>query len=168
MTTDECYGGDERMTGTSGTRGGFIWTEDGNFAALTRSGDEWEISYGFEATAKQGRRVVAQQATSDYEDAIRQLCQVIGYYFAEPEHAERVRRDLLARADLDAGQSRYLPVPDAAFLTGAGGGVSGQEQAVAEVERRERILRGEDEAPAPSVPAAADKRPWWRRFGRKA
>ena len=157
------------VTGSGATgKGGFTWREGDNFAELARVGDDWEISYGFEATAKRGRQVVARRTTPDYEDAVRQLWQVIGYYFAEPEHAERIRRDLLARAGLSAAGGRYLPVPDTKFLTGAGGGAGAEDEAVAEAERRARILRGEPEpAPAPS-PAAqpAEKRPWWRRFGR--
>jgi hypothetical protein len=156
------------MTGTSGVGGksGFTWSEGDNFAELNRVGDAWEISYGFEATARHGRQVVARQATPDYEDAVRQLWQVIGYYFAAPEHAERIRRDLLAQAGLDSGASRYLPVPDASYLTGAGGGAGGQDEAVAENARRARILSGEpDPAPEPPAPQAG-KRPWWKRFGR--
>ena len=154
------------MTGTSGVGGksGFAWSEGDNFAELTRVGDNWELSYGFEATAKRGRQIVARQATPDYEDAVRQLWQVIGYYFAAPEHAERIRRDLLARAGLDGGGTRYLPVPDASFLTGAGGGAGGRDEATAENERRARILSGEP-APAPPPPPE-EKRPWWKRLGR--
>jgi hypothetical protein len=155
------------MTGTGGTRGGFTWSEDENFAELARVGEAWEVSYGFEATARRGRQVVARQSTPDYEEAVRQLWQVIGYYFAAPEHAERIRRDLLARAGLEAGDSRYLPVPDASFLTGAGGGAGGREEAVAENERRARILSGEPApAPPPAQEAEPEKRPWWKRFGR--
>jgi hypothetical protein len=155
------------MTGTSGVGGksGFAWSEGDNFAELRRVGDAWEISYGFEATAKHGRQVVARQSTPDYEDAVRQIWQVVGYYFAAPEHAERIRRDLLSQAGLDSGGSRYLPVPDAAYLTGAGGGAGGQDEAVAENARRARILSGEPE-PAPEPPAPEARRPWWKRFGR--
>lgn len=153
------------MSGTGGGgRGGFIWSEDDNFAALNRVGDAWEVSYGFEATAKRGRQTVARQLTPEYEDAVRQLWQVIGYYFAAPEHAERVRRELLAAAGLEVGESRYLPVPDASFLTAAGGGVSGHEAAEGERERRARILSGEPEPAAPPAPPPAEQRPWWKRF----
>jgi hypothetical protein len=153
------------MSGTGGVgRGGFTWSEDDNFAALNRVGDAWEVSYGFEATAKRGRQTVARQLTPEYEDAVRQLWQVIGYYFAAPEHAERVRRELLAAAGLDAGESRYLPVPDASFLTPAGGGVSGREEAEGENERRARILSGEPEPTPTPAPPPAEKRPWWKRF----
>ncbi len=158
------------MSGTGGGRGGFIWSEDDNFAALNRVGDAWEVSYGFEATAKRGRQIVARQITPEYEEAVRQLWQIIGYYFAAPEHAERVRRELLAAAGLATGESRYLPVPDASFLTPAGGGVGGREAAAAESERRTRILSGEP-APAPTAtpsPLIAEKRPWWKRFSRKS
>lgn len=155
------------MSGTSGGgRGGFTWSEDDNFAALNRVGDAWEVSYGFEATPKHGRQIVARQVTPTYEEAVRQLWQIIGYYFAAPEHAERVRRELLTAAGLETGESRYLPVPDASFLTPAGGGVGGREEAVAESERRTRILSGEPD-PAPpttSPPTESEKRPWWKRF----
>ena len=155
------------MTGGSGGRGGFNWSEDDNFAALNRVGDAWEVSYGFEATAKRGRQIVARQLTPDYEEAVRQLWQVIGYYFAAPEHAERIRRELLSAAGLDVSGGKYLPVPDASFLTPAGGGVGGREAAAGETERRDRILHGEAE-PEPTAPAAQtdEKRPWWKRLGR--
>lgn len=157
------------MSGTSGGRGGFTWSEDDNFAALDRVGDAWEVSYGFEANAKRGRQIVARQLTPDYEEAVRQLWQIVGYYFAAPEHAERIRRELLAAAGLDAGGDKYLPVPDATFLTPAGGGVSGREEAVAETERRARILSGEAEpASPPSAEQASEKRPWWKRFSRES
>lgn len=157
------------MSGTS-TRGGFAWREDGNFAELARLGDHWEISYGFEATTQDARRVVSSATTQEYADAVRQLWQIIGYYFAEPEHAERVRRELLGRAGLDTGDSKYLPVPDLKYLTGAGGGAGAEDETAAERERRARILRGEppDAPPPPPSPAPpAEQRPWWRRIGRK-
>jgi hypothetical protein len=156
------------MSGT-GTRGGFVWREGESFAELARVGDSWEISYGFEATATSARRVVQRASTNDYADAVRQLWQVIGYYFAEPEHAERVRQDLLGRAGLAAGEGKYLPVPDLKYLTGAGGGAGIETEVEAEAERRARILRGEspDAPPAPSVPPE-EKQPWWKRLGRKS
>jgi hypothetical protein len=159
------------MTGAHGPIGksGYTWREGDAFAELHRLGDRWEVTYGFEATERSGRIVVAQRTTLEYEDAVRQLWQVIGYYFAEPEHAERVRRDLLERAQLDPGPSKYLPVPDSTYLTPAGGGAGGAEQAGAEDERRARILRGEP-APAPGAATPPDevkKRPWWRRVGGK-
>lgn len=161
------------MTGASG----YAWREGDNFAELARLGAEWEISYGFEATATSGRIVVARRTTPDYEDAVRQLRQVIGYYFAEPEHAERVRRELLERAGLDPGPSQYLPVPDNKALTPAGGGAGADDQVTADNERRTRILRGEP-APEPEVTTLPEeggvtgeggvgksgKRPWWKRF----
>lgn len=154
------------MTGTSigGGKSGFAWSEGDNFAELSRVGDSWEISYGFEATATRGRQIVARQSAPEYEDAVRQLWQVIGYYFASPEHAERIRRELLTRAGLDSGASKYLPVPDASFLTEAGGGAGGRDEAVAENERRARILSGEPE-PTPAPPPE-EKRPWWKRIRR--
>ena len=159
------------MSGTS-TKGGFVWREGGNFAELARVGDRWEVSYGFEATPQDARRVVNRATTDNYADAVRQLWQVIGYYFAEPEHAELVRRELLAREGLDSGDSKYLPVPDLKYLTGAGGGAGAEDETVAERERRARLLRGEAPAPplaAPPPPSpAADNRPWWKRLGRKA
>ena len=164
------------MTGASG----YAWREGDNFAELARLGAEWEISYGFEATATSGRIIVARRTTPDYEDAVRQLRQVIGYYFAEPEHAERVRRELLERAGIDPGPSQYLPVPDNKALTAAGGGAGADDQVTADNERRTRILRGEplpepDAATPPEggatarVPAIEEtakpgKRPWWKRF----
>jgi hypothetical protein len=155
------------MSGT-GTKGGFVWREGESFAELARLGDNWEISYGFEATATSARRVVQRATTPDYADAVRQLWQVIGYYFAEPEHAERVRQELLGRAGLELGESKYLPVPDVKYLTGAGGGAGGEDEATAEAERRARILRGESpDAPPAAAPAPPEeKRPWWRRLGR--
>lgn len=158
----------ETMAGPIG-RGGFTWREGDAYAELDRLGDEWRIAYGFAATATSGRIVVAERTTPEYEDAVRQLWQVIGYYFAEPEHAERVRRELLARAGRDPGESKYLPVPDAKYLTPAGGGAGGEAQADAERERRERILGGEPGPGAdPTTPPDAgteEKRPWWKRFG---
>jgi hypothetical protein len=150
------------MTGGSG----FRWSEDGNFAELTRVGAEWAVAYGFEATAQSGQRVVARRTTPDYADAVRQLWQIIGYYFAAPEHAERVRRELLERAGLDPGASKYLPVPDPTYLTPAGGGAGAAEEAAAEVTRRARILSGEpDSAPTPAnATPPGEKRPWWKRF----
>lgn len=149
----------------SGGRGGFNWSEGDNFATLNRVGDDWEVSYGFEATAKRGRQIVARQLTPDYEEAVRQLWQVIGYYFASPEHAERVRRELLSAASIEVSGGKYFPVPDASFLTPAGGGVGGREAAAGEAERRDRILRGEAE-PGPPAPTEQqdDKRPWWKRW----
>lgn len=154
------------MTGGGG-RGGFSWSEDDNFAALNRIGDEWEVSYGFEATAKRGRQIVARRLTPDYEEAVRQLWQVVGYYFAAPEHAERIRRELLSSAGLDVSGGKYLPVPDASFLTTAGGGVGGREAAAGETARRDRILHGEADPEPPAPPAQQEeKRPWWKRLGR--
>ncbi len=157
------------MSGT-GTRGGFVWREGESFAELARLGDSWEISYGFEATATSARRVVQRASTNDYADAVRQLWQVIGYYFAEPEHAERVRQDLLGRAGLAAGEGKYLPVPDLKYLTGAGGGAGIETEVEAEAERRARILRGEspDAPPAPPPAPPEEKQPWWKRIGRKS
>ena len=153
------------------TKGGFSWREGGNFAELARLGDLWEVSYGFEATEKDARRVVRSATTPEYGDAVRQLWQIIGYYFAAPEHAERVRLELLGRAGLDGGESKYLPLPDVKFLTGAGGGAGGEDQAEAERERRARILRGDAPEGAPAPPAAgepgAGKRPWWKRIGKR-
>ena len=156
------------MSGT-GTKGGFVWREGDSFAELARLGDSWEISYGFEATATSARRVVQRATTSDYADAVRQLWQIIGYYFAEPEHAERVRQELLGRAGLEAGEGKYLPVPDLKYLTGAGGGAGIETEVEAEAARRARILRGEspDVPPAPSAPPE-EKQPWWKRSGRKS
>ena len=161
------------MTGASG----YAWREGGNFAELARLGAEWEVSYGFEATATSARIVVARRTTPDYEDAVRQLRQVIGYYFAEPEHAERVRRELLERAGIDPGPSQYLPVPDNKALTPAGGGAGADEQVTADNERRARILQGgpvpEPDATMPPMEGVAigeggagkpGKRPWWKRF----
>ena len=154
---------------STNTKGGFVWREGGNFAELTRLGDTWEVSYGFDATPQDARRVVSSATTTEYADAVRQLWQIIGYYFAEPEHAERVRRELLNRAGLDGGESKYLPVPDLKYLTGAGGGAGAEDEAAAERERRARILRGEaPEAPPPAAAPAEEKRPWWKRLGRKA
>ena len=154
------------------TKGGFSWREGGNFAELARLGDLWEVSYGFEATEKDARRVVRSATTPDYDDAVRQLWQIIGYYFAAPEHAERVRLELLGRAGLDGGESKYLPLPDVKYLTGAGGGAGGEDQADAERERRARILRGDAPEGAATPPAtdeqAGEKRPWWKRIGKKA
>jgi hypothetical protein len=147
---------------------GYRWSEDGNFAELTRVGAEWEVAYGFEATAQSGQRVVARSTTSDYADAVRQLWQIVGYYFAAPEHAERARRELLKRAGLDPGASKYLPVPDPTYLTAAGGGAGAADEAAAEVARRARILSGDPEsAAAPAAPAPpGEKRPWWKRIRR--
>jgi hypothetical protein len=157
------------MSGT-GTRGGFVWREGDSFAELARLGDSWEITYGFEATATSARRVVQRATTSDYADAVRQLWQIIGYYFAAPEHAERVRRELLERAGLETGGDKYIPVPDLKYLTGAGGGAGIESEVEAEAERRARILRGESpDLPATTPPAPEDeKRPWWKRLGRKS
>ena len=152
-----------KMTGGSGYR----WSDEGNFAELTRVGDEWALAYGFEATAQSGQRVVARRTTPEYADAVRQLWQIIGYYFAAPEHAERVRRELLERAGLDPGASKYLPVPDPTYLTAAGGGAGAAAEVAAEVARRARILNGESEPPSPPVAATPDeKRPWWKRIRR--
>lgn len=159
------------MSGTS-TKGGFAWREGGNFAELARVGDRWEVSYGFDATAQDARRVVSSATTETYADAVRQIWQIIGYYFAEPEHAELVRRELLGREGLDAGDSKYLPVPDLKYLTGAGGGAGGEDEAVVERERRARLLRGEAPDTPPATPPApaptAEKRPWWKRLGRQS
>ncbi len=151
-------------------KGGYRWREGDAFAELARLGDGWQLTYGFEATAERGRIVAGRQTTPDYEDAVRQIRQVIGYFFAEPEHAERVRRELLERAGLDPGASQYLPVPDAKYLTPAGGGAGATEQEAAEQERRARILGGEpgpelDHITSPDQAEAGKKRPWWRRFG---
>lgn len=156
------------MSGTS-TKGGFVWREGGNFAELARLGDRWEVSYGFDATVQDARRVVNRATTDNYADAVRQLWQVIGYYFAEPEYAELVRRELLGREGLDAGDSKYLPVPDLKYLTGAGGGAGAEDEAAVERERRARLLRGEAPEPTPSPPPtpADEKRPWWKRLGRQ-
>lgn len=165
------------MSGASG----YAWREGDNFAELARLGAEWEISYGFEATATSARIVVARRTTPDYEDAVRQLRQVIGYYFAEPEHAERVRRELLERAGIDPGPSQYLPVPDNKALTPAGGGAGADDQVIADKERRAHILHGDPglepdaitppaedgatgRAPAVQEEAKPGKRPWWKRF----
>ena len=156
--------------GGAASRGGYTWREEDSFAELTRLGGEWQVTYGFEATATRGRIVVSQRTTPDYEDAVRQVWQVIGYYFAEPEHAERVRRELLERAGLDPGASKYLPLPDNKFVTKAGGGAGAADEARAEVERRARILRGDPE-PAPAAPPAAGKParlPWWKRTDRRS
>lgn len=152
-------------TGGSAGRSGFVWHENESFVELNRVGDRWEVAYGFDATAKRGRTVVSQALTDDYADAVRRIAQVIGYYFAEPEHAERVRRDLLTRAGLDPGPSQYLPLPNAKFVTAAGGGLGAEQEVAAEQERRERILRGEPESePEQETPQAPrQKRPWWRR-----
>lgn len=156
------------MSSGNTARGGFVWREGDGFAELARVGDRWEISYGFEATAQDARRVVQRAAADDYADAVRQLWQVIGYYFAAPEHAERIRRELLDRAGLATGESKYLPVPDLKYLTGAGGGAGADDEAAAEQARRDRILRGDAPA-APSPPPAPPEvpRPWWRRLGRR-
>ncbi|MDP9373003.1 MAG: hypothetical protein M3Q65_11250 [Chloroflexota bacterium] len=151
-------------------KGGYRWREGDAFAELTRFGDGWQLTYGFEATLDRGRVVAGRQTTPDYEDAVRQIRQVIGYFFAEPEHAERVRRELLQRAGIDPGPSQYLPVPDAKYLTPAGGGAGAADQEAAEQERRVRILGGEPlpEPDAPTPPGQAQeekKRPWWKRFG---
>ena len=152
------------MTGSTG-RGGFTWREGDAFAELARVGDAWQVSYGFEATATSPRRVVGRQSTADYADAVRQLRQVIGYYFAEPEHAERVRRELLQRAGLDPGPSQYFPLPDTKAVTKAGGGAGAAAEVEAENERRARILRGEPEPePESAPPTREEKRPWWRRW----
>ena len=148
-------------------KGGYTSREGDSFAELTRLGGEWQVTYGFEASAERGRIVVARRTTPEYVDAVRQLWQVIGYYFAEPEHAERVRIELLTRAGIDPGASKYLPVPDNTYLTPAGGGAGALDQTGADDERRARILRGEP-GPAPdaiSPPAGEKKRPWWKRFG---
>ena len=153
------------MVGSTG-RGGFTCREGDAFAELARVGDAWQVTYGFEATATSPRRIVGRQSTADYEDAVRQLRQVIGYYFAEPEHAERVRRELLQRAGLDPGPSQYLPLPDTKAVTKAGGGAGAAAEVEAENERRARILRGEPE-PEPEAaapPVREEKRPWWRRW----
>ncbi len=146
----------------------FIWSEDDNVAMLRQVGEQWEIAYGFEATAHRGRQFVVRHQVADYAEAVQQLWQVIGYYFAAPEHAERVRVELLRAAGLPLGESKYLPVPNATALTAAGGGVSGAEEAVAETARRARILSGE---PAPTrstlTPPPAEKPPWWKKLGRK-
>lgn len=166
------------MTGVGGAGGkaGYAWREGDNFAELARRGAEWEISYGFEATATSARIVVARRTAPDYEDAVRQLRQVIGYYFAEPEHAERVRRELLTRAGINPGPSQYLPVPDTKALTPAGGGAGADDQVTADNERRARILQGEPgpehDAITPPEEGGAigegdagkpGKRPWWKR-----
>ena len=83
------------------------------------------------------------------------------------------RSSAVARAGLASGDSKYLPVPDAKFLTAAGGGAGGEDEAIAEAARRARILRGEPETEgtalppgdAPGHPDREPKRPWWRRFG---
>ena len=152
-------------TGSSAGRSGFVWHENDSFVELDRIGDRWQVTYGFDATAKRGRTVVSQALADDYADAVRRIAQVIGYYCAEPEHAERVRRDLLTRAGLDPGSSQYRPLPNAKFVTAAGGGVGAEQEVAAEQERRERILRGESEpAPEPAAPESpSSKRPWWRR-----
>lgn len=158
------------MTGL-GSSGRYTWHEGDAFAELVRLGDQWQVTYGFEATPERGRIIHAQRTTPDYEDAVRQMRQVIGYYFAEPEHAERVRRELLAAAGLDPGESRYLPVPDNKYLTPAGGGASATEQVEADRERRARALRGEPE-PVADTPQSDDpppERSWWkRRWGRRS
>ncbi len=153
------------MTGV-GNAGRYTWREGEAIAELIRVGDGWQVTYGFEATANRGRIIHAQRTTPDYEDAVRQMRQVIGYYFAEPEHAERVRRELLAAAGLDPGPSQYLPVPDNKYLTPAGGGAGAAGQAEVDDARRARALRGEPEpaAPPPS-PEPSPKRPWWKRLG---
>lgn len=143
----------------------YTWREGDAFAELTRQRDGWEVAYGFVATAERGRIVHARQTAADYEDAVRQMRQVIGYYFAEPEHAERVRRELLARAGLDPGPSQYLPVPDNKYLTPAGGGAGAGDEAAADNARRARALTGEPEPIATPAPDNRPKRPWWKRFG---
>ncbi|HET8630816.1 MAG TPA: hypothetical protein VFL91_25640 [Thermomicrobiales bacterium] len=151
-------------TGGSAGRSGFVWHENDSFVELDRVGERWQVTYGFDATAKRGRTVVSQALADDYADAVRRIAQVIGYYFAEPEHAERVRRDLLTRAGLDPGPSQYRPLPNAKFVTAAGGGVGAEQEVAAEQERRERILRGEPEpAPEQTISESPPKRPWWRR-----
>lgn len=141
------------------------WSEDDNFATLQRVGEVWEVAYGFEATAQRGRQIVARQQTADYAEAVRQLWQIISYFFAAPEHGERLRRQLLTAAGLDSGESKYLPVPDASYLTPAGGGLIGEAAAVAENERRARILSGEAATATPDEPTApAGKQSWWKRL----
>lgn len=149
---------------SAASRGGFAWREGDAFLELTWHGDRWRIAYGFVATAKAPRRVVRESTTADYQDAVRQMRQVIAYYFAEPEHAERVRVELLERAGIDPGPSEYLPLPDVTHVTASGGGAAGASEAGVERERRERVLRGEQEPAAPAPPPSA-ARPWWRRFG---
>lgn len=146
-------------------RGGFAWGEGDAFLELTWHGDGWRIIYGFVATAKAPRRVVRESTTSDYQDAVRQIRQVIAYYFAEPEHAERVRVELLTRAGIDPGPSEYLPLPDVTHVTASGGGAAGESEAGAERERRDRVLRGEADPTAPAPQPSGEARPWWRRFG---
>lgn len=149
---------------SAASRGGFAWREGDAFLELTWHGDRWRIAYGFVATAKASRRVVRESTTADYQDAVRQIRQVIAYYFAEPEHAERVRVELLNRAGIDPGPSEYLPLPDLTRVTASGGGAAGESEAGAERERRERVLRGDPE-PATPAPPSIEARPWWRRFG---
>lgn len=144
---------------------GFFWREGDAFLELSWHGDQWRIAYGFVATSTAPRRVVRTSTTGDYQDAVRQIRQVIAYYFAEPEHAERVRVELLTRAGIDPGPSAYLPLPDVTRVTPAGGGAAGAAEADAEQARRGRVLRGEPEPVAPTAPADGVARPWWRRFG---
>lgn len=154
------------MSVPSGATGqsGFHWHENDAFLELQRLGEEWELRYGFEATATRPRVVVRESRTADYQDAVRQIRQVIAYYFAEPEQAERVRRELLARAGFAPGASQYLPLPDAKYVTAAGGGAAAEAQAATERERREHLLHGEPEPESPPAAPPPAKRPWWKRF----
>lgn len=155
------------MTGGANAelRAGFAWRVGDAFVELTWANDRWHIAYGFAATAKSSRRVVRESDTIDYADAVRQIRQVIAYYFAEPEHAERVRVELLTRAGLDPGTSEYLPLPDVTHVTASGGGAAGEAESGGERERRERILRGEPEPVGSPPPLREQPRAWWRRFG---
>lgn len=152
------------VTGSAASRAGFAWREGDAFLELSWHGERWRVVYGFVATAKAPRRVVRESTTADYQDAVRQIRQVIAYYFAEPEHAERVRVELLTRAGIDPGPSEYLPLPDVTQVTASGGGAAGELEADAERARRERVLRGEEEVVPPAEPPG-EARPWWRRLG---
>ena len=127
------------MTGGGGGSGGFNWTEDDNFAALNRVGDEWEVSYGFEATAKRGS---SSRGAADSRRTMRRRYANSGRSSAttspHPNTPSAIRRELLSSAGIEASGGKYLPVPDASFLTAAGGGVGGREEAVGETERRDR------------------------------